>query len=153
MSTVNDAKENLRKIREQISARGNLLYGKIAKTIAISSSFGSELSMREILFNGWLEGRAWLPQFYKYYPQWIQLSFTDEVPKFSKIRLVGYNCGKAKFKYWKYGEWLDIEAQMTYDGKYEYTFDIGKTISTVKIKVEWDKQPEKLELYEYELLK
>ncbi len=153
LRSMEDYKAELVEIRKKIAARGNLLYGPAAKDVSISSSFGGELNLREILFNGWFEGRSWLPRQYKYHPQWIQLSFTNEVPKFSKIRLVGYNCGKAKFKYWKYGEWLDIEPKMTTDGEYEFTFDIGKTISTVKLKAEWAKQNEKLELYEFELLK
>ena len=153
LPSVEDAKAELVKIRQQMAARGNILYGKAAKHVEISASYDSQSDLREILFNGWVEGRAWLPRMYKYYPQWIQLSFTDEVPQFSKIRLTGFNCGKVKFKYWKYGEWIDINPTVTTDGEYEYTFDIGQTIKTVKLRADWDKQKEKLELYEFELLK
>ena len=153
LTSVEDAKAELVKIRQQMAARGNLLYGKAAKDVEISSSFDGQASLREILFNGWIEGRAWLPTTYKYHPQWIQLSFTNEVPEFSKIRLTGYNCGKAKLKYWKYGEWIEITPTVSTDGEYEFTFDIGKTIKTVKLRAEWEKQKEKLELYEFELLK
>ncbi len=153
LRSMEDYKAELVEIRKQIKARGNILHGPQAKDVAITASYYTEQYLREILFNGWFEGRSWQPRMYKYHPQWIQLSFTNEVPRFSKIRLVGYNCGKAKFKYWKYGEWIEIQPKMTTDGEYEFTFDIGKTISTVKLMTEWAPQQEKLELYEFELLK
>ncbi len=144
-----DAMEQARK------SRGNLLFERgrdIELSFAISQPYElvTAMAQQETLFDGILNNAAWLPRQVQGEP-WYELAFPKFIPRFSQAVIHGNQLGGTVFKIWKYGKWLVPEVRRTATPS-RLELDFGKTLSTVKIRLEF---PEKgdVELYEFELLK
>ena len=103
------------------------------------------------MFDGNIMVDAWEPHNIDFKTAWYEMSFTDEVPQFTKARIYGHDIQDLTLKIWKFGKWVVPEAKRTSTGKYDLELDFGKTLRTVKIRLEFTKKD--IELYEFELLK
>jgi cellulose/xylan binding protein with CBM9 domain len=153
----------LPKIRKQIAreekarrSRGNILFGK-GKGIELNHSrakWNTTMYMQDILFDGMIDKLAWRARDGVYKPTWFEFSFPKFIPKFSKTRIYGNRLKGLTFKIWKYGEWQQPKVKIKED-KHCTELDFGKTLSTVKIRLDFQKvkRGQELELYEFELVK
>lgn len=152
--------ESITSLREKIAAaekarseRGNILFGK-GREIELSSPPSSpydlqkSLEQQDKMFDGVLDVSAWMPRRIKDDSLWYEMAFTTFVPEFSKAQIHGWNLEGLTFKIWKFGKWLTPEVEITQD-KYRLELDFGKTLRTVKIRLEFAEK--EAELYEFEL--
>jgi len=88
-------------------------------------------------------------------PVWFELNFRKDLPKFSKIGIYGSYSGEPKVRIWKAGEWKNLTPKNVERTKYAAVLDFGEELRSVKIRIDFAKQPRhrKIELYEIELLK
>ncbi len=165
--TTKPVGENLKSHRETVAlieklekervSRGNVLAGK-GYDIEIDSSnpnasFNGRLWQQNKLFDGTTDMQAWFHSKTKQ-QAWYELSFPKFVPKFSKARIFGNQLEGVSVRIWKAGEWLSLEPVATKTDKYMLEMDFGKTLSTVKFRINFAPPPYKkdIELYEIELL-
>ncbi len=157
LSSLSDLRGKIVEAEHERRNRGNLLFGK-HRDIEVSSSYSkynyqAPLEQQDCLFDGIIDSAAWIPR--QYEELWYELAFPKFVPRFSKARIYGNGLQGMTLKIWKHGEWQTPSAQIT-DSKYCREYNFEKMLSTVKIRMEFQKpQPDssRFELYEFELLK
>ena len=88
-------------------------------------------------------------------PNWFELHFRKNPPKFSKIGIYGLFGGTPAVKIWKFGEWKKLVPKDVKTGKYSAVLDFGEELKSVKIHLDFKNDPKtkNVELYEIELLK
>lgn len=151
-----DVRAAIDKAEYERTHRGNILFGK-ARTIEVDFPPSKPytrirpLEQQDKMFDGNIMVDAWEPHNIDFKAAWYEMSFTDEVPQFSKARIYGHDIQDLTLKIWKFGKWVVPEAKRTSTGKYDLELDFGKTLRTVKIRLEFTKKD--IELYEFELLK
>ena len=140
------------------SSRGNLLFEKGAAFEVDSSNpnggFLTTLQQRNKLFDGTLDMLGWQSARWGK-EHWYELNFRKNPPKFSRIRIFGYNMGDPAVRIWKFGEWKKLTPKETENGKYSVLLDFGEELKSVKVRIDFLKKASKnpVELYEIELLK
>ena len=84
-------------------------------------------------------------------PSWLEMSFSSFVPEFTSLVIHGSNLDDMNVQYWKDGGWKQISeiAEMVKD-KYRTTFKCNNRIRTVKLRLEFPKGKNTIELYEVE---
>ncbi len=156
--------ESLEQMRKQIEMaersrrnRGNILFGQ-GRKIELSHSpskpydLQNTMEQQDKLFDGIIDVSAWMPRNVDG-ALWYELAFAQDIPRFSKARIFGNDLKGVVFKIWKFGEWI-IPPSVRSEQKYSVEFDFGKTLSTVKIRLEFPESAKKsVEMYEFELLK
>ncbi len=155
LSTEKQVRELIAKEEYERANRGNILFGK-GRTVELSFTKSrpydrqNSMEQQDKLFDGntWVD--AWEPIGMLQNP-WYEMAFTDEVPVFSKARIYGARHQDLKFKIWKFGKWIEPEAKRTTEGKYYLELDFGKTLRTVKVRLEFNNK--KVQIYEFELIK
>ncbi len=140
------------------SSRGNLLFEKGAAFEVDSSNpnvgFLTTLQQRNKLFDGTLDMLGWQST-RRGKEHWYELNFRMNPPKFSKIRIYGYNMGSPAVMIWKFGKWKKLTPKKTENSKYSVLLDFGEELKSVKVRIDFLKKASKkpVELYEIELLK
>ena len=140
------------------AARGSLLFEKEG-TFEIDTSnpgggvLGSRQSTLVKVCDGVIDMLAWTGNQSK--PNWFELHFRKNPPKFSKIGVYGLFGGTPEVKIWKFGEWKKLVPKEVKTGKYSAVLDFGEELKSVKIHLDFKNDPKKknVELYEIELLK
>jgi len=140
------------------AARGSLLFEK-ETTFEIDSSnpgggvLGSRQSTLVKVCDGVIDMLAWTGNQSK--PNWFELHFRKNPPKFSKIGVYGLFGGTPEVKIWKFGEWKKLVPKEVKTGKYSAVLDFGEELRSVKIHLDFKNDPKmkNVELYEIELLK
>ena len=139
------------------TSRGSLLFEKGA-TFEVDSSnpgrFLTAMGQRNKLFDGTLDMLGWQSSRWGK-EHWYELNFRKHPPKFSKIRIYGYNMGNPAVRIWKFGEWKNLTPKKTEKGEYSILLDFGEELKSVKIRIDFPgkKHNQSVELYEIELLK
>jgi hypothetical protein len=119
--------------------RNNILFGK-GKDIELSFSSSKPyelfkpMAQQNLLFDGVLDVAGWMPRGTT--DLWYELAFPKFVPRFNKARIYGNALKGMTFKIWKRGDWKQPECKIK-RGKYFMEFDFGKTLSTVKIRLDF----------------
>ena len=138
--------------------RGNLLFEKWG-AIEVDSSNpgrGSHGSMwqKAKLFDGTLDVLGWESNRYQK-EHWYELNFPRRPPKFSRLRLYGYNMNSVQVRIWKFGEWKKLIPKNIKKAKYMVDLDFGASFKSVKVRIDFMNVPYNysVELYEIELLK
>ena len=162
LTTVMDLRNKLAKIAKSIKDRKNLLDGfryKVDFSMSPMAWSGNSNSfIAYTLFDGDLDspGLIATPKNNKK-DGYFEVSFTKTIPKFSKLTLHHANINNLKVKILKYGEWLEPKIVKRSESKHKIELDFGKTLSTVKMRLEFDKLKRKrgyfYEIYELELFK
>ena len=140
------------------AARGNLLFEKGASFEVDSSNPGtalqSTLQERNRLFDGTIDMLGWRSKPWSK-NNWYELNFRKNPPKFSKIRIHGFNMGDPSVKIWKFGEWKNLTPKKVTKAKYSVLLDFGEELKSVKVRITFPVKVTKvpIELYEIELLK
>lgn len=159
MSSLTQVRKDIADALAAASSRGNILYHR-GREIEISRSPGryydNMMQDQETFFDGILDMIGYQP--YKVgsstpTPLWIEMAFPKFVPRFSKAKIHGHALRGMTFKIWKYGKWITPECSRK-ESKYLTELDFGKTLSTVKIRLEFvpvkGNKPN-VEMYEFEL--
>jgi hypothetical protein len=92
------------------------------------------MAQQNLLFDGVLDVAGWMPRGTT--DLWYELAFPKFVPRFNKARIYGNALKGMTFKIWKRGDWKQPECKIK-RGKYFMEFDFGKTLSTVKIRLDF----------------
>ncbi len=138
-----DAKEKAR------CSTGNLLFGH-ENDVEITASRGTpRISYK--MFDGTRDVLAFYDMWNK--NKFYEISFPkyEFKPKFSKVRIYGFNLGTPTIKIRKRGKWVLLEPTKMWKDKYMVGFDYPESYETVKFHIDFHQN--KLELYEIELLK
>lgn len=155
LESIGALRENIAKAEAARRQRGNILFGR-GREIELSApparpyDLQNAMEQQNKMFDGVIDVSAWMPRNIAADSLWYEMAFTTFVPKFSKARIHGWNLQGLTFKIWKFGKWITPEAKRV-DSEYLLELDFGKTLSTVKVRLEF--VPKQAELYEFELLK
>ena len=139
------------------TGRGNLLFDKglsleLKAHNLTRGTMDSTVYVRSKLFDGVRDVLAWSSRPKGKQPQWMELRFWKDPPKFSKMGIYGTPVGKIVVKIWDGKEWKTTEPKSVEDGEFSSVRDFGEEITTSRIRLEF---PEgvPVELYELEFLK
>ena len=162
LQTLAALRQKLANVAKSIKDRGNVLRGfryKVDFSMSPMRWNGrSNFHLAYTLFDGDLDspGLIATPANHKK-DGYFEISFTKDIPKFSKLTLHHANIKNLKVKILKYGEWREPKVVKRTDSKHKTTLDFGKTLSTVKMRLEFDNLKRKArtfyEIYELELFK
>ena len=124
------------------TGRGNLLFDKglsldVKAHNLTRGTMDSTVYVRSKLFDGVRDVQAWSSRPKGKQPQWLEVHFWKDPPKFSRLGIYGSPVDKIVVKVWDGKEWKDIAAKSVENGEYSSLRDLGEEIATPKLRLEF----------------